>query len=137
MITENPEPFGFFRATPCGWEDCAETDEGATPLYDQAAIDKIGEQLMAADYALNDARNQTRELAESAKKAAEEIRRCDYTPARSTLLNAIRAIDAAEFWPRINSPAQVGNGVFPAGTSARFVIEAAQNYYDLSQKKGN
>lgn len=130
MTTENPDPIGFGR------EDCKETYDGATPLYDQAAIDKLGERLMAAEYALNDARNQLRELYESAKKAAEEIRRCDYVPSRSTLLSAISAIDSAEFWPRINSPAQVGNGVFPAGTSARFVVEAAQNYYDLSQKKG-
>lgn len=32
------EPFGFFKAEPFGWTDCAETDEGAQPLYDQAAI---------------------------------------------------------------------------------------------------
>jgi hypothetical protein len=28
------EPFGFFRSTLGGWEDCAETDEGARPLYE-------------------------------------------------------------------------------------------------------
>ncbi len=28
------EPFGFFRSTMDGWEDCAETDEGARPLYE-------------------------------------------------------------------------------------------------------
>lgn len=33
-----PEPFGYFRATPFGWEDCAETDEGAQALYDEGAI---------------------------------------------------------------------------------------------------
>jgi hypothetical protein len=33
------EPFGYFKADPCGWTDCAETDEGAIPLYDRAAID--------------------------------------------------------------------------------------------------
>lgn len=27
------EPFGYFRATACGWEDCAEDDEGAIALY--------------------------------------------------------------------------------------------------------
>jgi len=27
------EPFGFFRPEPCGWTDCAETDEGAIALY--------------------------------------------------------------------------------------------------------
>ncbi len=28
------EPFGYFRSTLDGWEDCAETDEGARPLYE-------------------------------------------------------------------------------------------------------
>lgn len=27
------EPFGYFRAEPFGWTDCAATDEGAVPLY--------------------------------------------------------------------------------------------------------
>jgi len=30
---ESQEPFGYFRAEPFGWTDCAETDEGAIPLY--------------------------------------------------------------------------------------------------------
>lgn len=28
------EPFGYFRAEPMGWTDCAATDEGAIALYD-------------------------------------------------------------------------------------------------------
>jgi len=28
------EPFGYFRAEPFGWTDCAETDEGAMALYE-------------------------------------------------------------------------------------------------------
>ena len=32
------EPFGYFRAEPFGWTDCAETDDGAVPLFDHAAI---------------------------------------------------------------------------------------------------
>ena len=32
--TKKPEPFGYFRPTIDGWEDCAETDEGAVALYD-------------------------------------------------------------------------------------------------------
>lgn len=28
------EPFGYFRAEPFGWTDCAETDEGAIALYE-------------------------------------------------------------------------------------------------------
>ena len=31
------EPFGYFRALPMGWEDCAETDEGAIALYERPA----------------------------------------------------------------------------------------------------
>lgn len=27
-------PFGYFKAEPFGWTDCAETDEGARPLYE-------------------------------------------------------------------------------------------------------
>ncbi len=30
---EKQEPFGYFRAEPFGWTDCAETDEGALALY--------------------------------------------------------------------------------------------------------
>ena len=37
-ITERPspqiEPFGYFKAEPFGWTDCAEDDEGAVALYD-------------------------------------------------------------------------------------------------------
>jgi hypothetical protein len=29
------EPFGYFKATPFGWIDCAETDEGAVALYER------------------------------------------------------------------------------------------------------
>lgn len=34
-----PEPFGYFKAEPFGWTDCAETDEGAQPLWDKAVQD--------------------------------------------------------------------------------------------------
>ena len=27
-------PFGYFKAEPFGWTNCAETDEGARPLYE-------------------------------------------------------------------------------------------------------
>jgi len=29
------EPFGYFKAQPFGWTDCAETDEGAVALYER------------------------------------------------------------------------------------------------------
>ena len=31
---EEQEPFGYFKAEPFGWTDCAETDEGAKALYE-------------------------------------------------------------------------------------------------------
>ena len=36
-----------------------------------------------------------KELLDACKQAAEQIRRCDYTPARSTLLTAIKKAEAA------------------------------------------
>ncbi len=32
---EKADPFGYFRATPTGWEDCAEDAEGAVALYER------------------------------------------------------------------------------------------------------
>ena len=32
--TTAQEPFGYFKAEPFGWRDCAETDEGAVALYE-------------------------------------------------------------------------------------------------------
>jgi hypothetical protein len=32
---EQGEPFGYFKAEPFGWTDCAETDEGAVALYER------------------------------------------------------------------------------------------------------
>ncbi len=29
------EPFGYCKATPFGWTDCASTDEGAVALYER------------------------------------------------------------------------------------------------------
>lgn len=40
-----PEPFGYFRAEPFGWTDCSETDEGAVPLYEQAVVTNLQQQL--------------------------------------------------------------------------------------------
>jgi hypothetical protein len=36
-VLEQPEqvPFGYFRAEPFGWTDCAKTDEGAKALYEK------------------------------------------------------------------------------------------------------
>ena len=49
------EPFGYFRAETFGWTDCVETDEGAIPLYDQAAVAKLQcqrDELLAAAEAI-------------------------------------------------------------------------------------
>lgn len=32
---QQDEPFGYFKAEPFGWTDCAETDEGAVALYER------------------------------------------------------------------------------------------------------
>lgn len=40
-MNEQKEPFGYFRAEPFGWTDCAETDEGAVALYDQETVNSL------------------------------------------------------------------------------------------------
>lgn len=32
------DPFGYFKAEPFGWTDCAETDEGAIALYENPPL---------------------------------------------------------------------------------------------------
>ena len=32
------KPFGYFKAEPFGWTDCAETDEGAIALYEKFVL---------------------------------------------------------------------------------------------------
>lgn len=39
------EPFGYFRAEPFGWTDCAETDEGAVALYEHPTPPAVVEPL--------------------------------------------------------------------------------------------
>ncbi|GAD20906.1 hypothetical protein [Acidovorax sp. MR-S7] len=39
------EPFGYFRAEPFGWTDCAETDEGAVALYEHPTPPAVVESL--------------------------------------------------------------------------------------------
>jgi hypothetical protein len=34
------EPFGYFKAEPFGWIDCAETDDGAIALYEHPAAQR-------------------------------------------------------------------------------------------------
>lgn len=47
----NIEPFGYFRPDIDGWTDCHDDDEGAQPLWDNAAmcaIEKQRDELLAA-----------------------------------------------------------------------------------------
>lgn len=34
LVPPEQEPFGYFKAEPFGWTDCASTDEGAIALYE-------------------------------------------------------------------------------------------------------
>ena len=45
-MSNTPEPFGYFKAEPFGWADCAETDEGAIPLYERSDIVALDEELI-------------------------------------------------------------------------------------------
>lgn len=47
---QRPEPYGYFRAEPFGWADCAETDEGAVALYEEppAPAESVNARLLAA-----------------------------------------------------------------------------------------
>lgn len=58
------EPFGYFKAEPFGWTDCAETDEGARPLWDNEAMSAVENQrddlLAALDHFVTWARGQHR-----------------------------------------------------------------------------
>lgn len=43
-MSEQKEPFGYFRAEPFGWVDCGENDEGAVALYSQETVNALQEQ---------------------------------------------------------------------------------------------
>lgn len=47
-----PEPFGYFRPEPFGWTDCAETDEGAQPLFDVQAVHGLAIELASLQAAI-------------------------------------------------------------------------------------
>lgn len=48
------EPFGYFKCEPCGWTDCAGTDDGAVPLYERATVMELKKQRDALLVALED-----------------------------------------------------------------------------------
>jgi len=40
-----PLPFGYFKAEPFGWTDCAATDEGARTLFDKEVVHDLAIEL--------------------------------------------------------------------------------------------
>lgn len=63
------EPFGYFRATAFGWEDCAETDEGAKALYERpdprvAELEREAAEVTAARQYLKEQARQLARIAE-------------------------------------------------------------------------
>jgi len=64
-----PEPFGYFKAEPFGWTDCAETDDCAIPLYDEEAISAISKQRDS----FKDAAEFNKRRAEDAEKQRDEL----------------------------------------------------------------
>ena len=41
QISSSAEPFGYFKAEPFGWTDCAETDDGAIALYTAPPVSDV------------------------------------------------------------------------------------------------
>lgn len=41
QISSSAEPFGYFKAEPFGWTDCAETDDGAIALYTAPPVPSV------------------------------------------------------------------------------------------------
>lgn len=96
------EPFGYFKAEAFGWTDCAETDEGARPLYDQGAIDALIAE--RADIAtLEQESRQMRARTERLEKELEEVEKlvvyvsgkCDKLLAAAIKVNALSIQSAA------------------------------------------
>jgi len=60
VISEaHQEPFGYFRATPFGWEDCKKDDEGAIALYEHSRPDHAAALADAARDVLAERKRQT------------------------------------------------------------------------------
>lgn len=64
-----PEPFGYFKAEPFGWTDCAETDECAIPLYDIESIKSISK----SRDSFKDAAAYNKRRAEDAERQRDEL----------------------------------------------------------------
>jgi hypothetical protein len=52
---EQAEPFGYFKAEPFGWTDCADTDEGAIGLYELPPDQSAEIERLKAQAALDEA----------------------------------------------------------------------------------
>jgi hypothetical protein len=67
------EPFGYFRSTLDGWIDCAESDEGARPLYEASQITQATAALQAE---LTTLREQAERDAKQSKQFLTVIEQC-------------------------------------------------------------
>ena len=66
------EPFGYFRAEPFGWTDCAETDEGAIPLFDHAAIAALEHNYASLQQAFDEMKTLAAQRLEALKEAERQ-----------------------------------------------------------------
>lgn len=83
-----PEPFGYFKSEPFGWTDCAETDEGATPLFDEKTVSALVNQ-----------RDELAEILQFSRRAFDyydcNIEQWSVAKERRLRREAIKKIDAA------------------------------------------
>lgn len=75
MSEGNIEPLGYFRATPDYWEDCAETDEGARPLYEQSVV----QELVKHNAALQAQRDLLLDKVKEARKIISNTNGCEWS----------------------------------------------------------
>ena len=66
------EPFGYFRAEPFGWTDCAETDDGAVPLFDHAAIAALEHNYASLQQAFDEMKSLAAQLLVARKEAKRQ-----------------------------------------------------------------
>ena len=102
----NPEPFGYFRTLLDGWQDCAATDEGARPLYDEDAISTQAARIAELEAEVERLRAgllETARMVEDLKKPVSMDDPESHQAARNSLYMSIsyfaRAIEAAKDKP--------------------------------------
>lgn len=77
-----------------------------------------------------------KELLAACKTAAEQIRRCDYTPARSTLLTAIKNAEAAMAEPQPDADGWIKweGGACPVPGDTRVEVKLRDGCVECCQK---